>query len=202
MWRVVIRGSSGTLLKFSGLLIPIQLPQSTVHSSVIGSLLAVCAATPCADAGTQKTESQRNPKPTTALRLSPAPEQGLKFIVGDRRLDSLSFNGESLLASPKSGELRPERSAFRTVLDAVLTLSSAGVATLNKKPNTIELSYPWVRIPPPSVAFVRRQERRCCITILHKGAADITAVPPCPLKFEQRLLATQESVGAIQSVRL
>ncbi len=36
MWRVVVRRSSGTLLKFSGLLIPIQLPQGTVHSSVIG----------------------------------------------------------------------------------------------------------------------------------------------------------------------
>jgi hypothetical protein len=70
MWRVVVRRSSGTLLEFSGLLIPIQLPQSTVHSSVIGSLLAVCAATPCADAGTQKTESQRNPKPTATPRLS------------------------------------------------------------------------------------------------------------------------------------
>src|SRR5215831_14331297 len=36
MWRVVARGSSGTLLNFSGLLIPNQLPQGTVHSSVIG----------------------------------------------------------------------------------------------------------------------------------------------------------------------
>ena len=66
--------------------------------------------------------------------------------MGARGLDSLSFNGESLLASPKSGELQPERSAFRAVLDAVLTLSSAGVATPNKKPDTIELSYPWGRI--------------------------------------------------------
>jgi len=106
MWRVVARGSSGTLLKFSGLLIPIQLPQSTTHSSVIGFLLAVCAATACAHAGTEKTESQRNPKPTAAPRLSSAPEQGLKLIVGDRGLNSLSFNRESLLASPESGELQ------------------------------------------------------------------------------------------------
>jgi hypothetical protein len=101
MWRVVARGSSGTLLKFSGLLIPIQLPQSTTHSSVIGFLLAVCAATAYADPGTAKTESQRNPKPTAAPRLSSAPEQDLKFIVGARGLDSLFFNGESPLASPK-----------------------------------------------------------------------------------------------------
>jgi hypothetical protein len=142
MWRVVARGSSGTLLKFSGLLIPIQLRQGTVHSSVIGFLLAVCAATACAHAGTKKTEWQRNPKPPAAPRLSPAPEQGLKFIVGDRGLDSLSFNGESPLVSPKSGELQAEKYAFRAVLDAVLPLSSAKVATLNKKPNTIDLTYP------------------------------------------------------------
>ena len=74
MWRVVVRGSSGTLLKFSGLLIPIQLRQGTVHSSVIGFLLAVCAATACAHAGTEKTESQRNAKPTAVPRLSSAPE--------------------------------------------------------------------------------------------------------------------------------
>jgi hypothetical protein len=47
---------------------------------------------------------------------------------------------------PKSGELQPEKSAFRAGLDAVLPLSSAGVARPNKKPNTIELSYPWGRI--------------------------------------------------------
>jgi hypothetical protein len=106
MWRVAVRGSSGTWLKFSGLLIPIQLPQGTAHSSVIGFLLAVCAATACADARTEKTEWQRNPKPTAAPRLSSAPEQGLKFIVGARRLDSPSFNGESLLASLKAVSCR------------------------------------------------------------------------------------------------
>jgi hypothetical protein len=70
----------------------------------------------------------------------------LSFVVGARGLDALSYNGESLLVSPKSGELQPEKSALRTVLDAVLPLSSAGVATANKKPNTIDLTYPWGRI--------------------------------------------------------
>jgi hypothetical protein len=77
MWRVVVRRSSGTLLEFSGLLIPIPLPQSTVHSSVIGFLLAVCAATLCAR--NTETESQRNPKPTAAPRLSSG--TGIRFEV-------------------------------------------------------------------------------------------------------------------------
>jgi hypothetical protein len=43
----------------------------------------------------------------------------------------------------KSGELQHEKSGFRAVLDAVLPLLSAEVATPNKKRNTIELGYPW-----------------------------------------------------------
>jgi hypothetical protein len=70
----------------------------------------------------------------------------LNFTVGESGLTSLEFNGQSLLVSPKSGELQPHKSAFRAVLDAVLPLSSAGVATPNKKPDTIDLSYPWGRI--------------------------------------------------------
>src|SRR5262249_55831984 len=41
MWGVVAKGSSGTLLHFSGLLIPIQLRQGAVHSLVIGFLLRI-----------------------------------------------------------------------------------------------------------------------------------------------------------------
>jgi hypothetical protein len=122
------------------------LRQIIVHGSFIGFLLTVCAAIACADPGTEKTEPQRNPMPTAAPRLSSAPTQGLNFVLGARGLDSLSFNGESLLVSPKSGELQPQKSAFRSVLDAVLPLSSARVATPNKNPYTIDLSYPWGRI--------------------------------------------------------
>ena len=95
-----------------------------------------------------RTPEQRKQNHRADRRSSPVARtgKGLKFIVGDRGLDSLSFNGESPLASPKSGELQPEKSGFRAVLDAVLPVSSAGVATRNKKPNTIELSYPWGRI--------------------------------------------------------
>ncbi len=71
---------------------------------------------------------------------SPAPKQGLNFVVGSHGLDSLSFNGQSLLASPENGELRPQKSVFRAVLDALLPRSSLGVTTPNKKGDTIDLS--------------------------------------------------------------
>jgi hypothetical protein len=147
MWRAVVRRwSPDKSLNFSSFLIHIQLQQFIVRSSFIVFLVTVCAATACAESGIEKTKSPRNPTPTAAPRQSSAPEQGLNFVVGVRGLDSLSFNGESLLVSPKSGELRPQKSAFRTVLDAVLPLSSAGVATPNKRPDTIDLTYPWVRV--------------------------------------------------------
>ena len=63
--------------------------------------------------------------------------------MGDHGLDSLSFNGKSLLVSPESGQLQPQKSLFRAVLDALLPGSSSGVATPKKKNDTIELSYPW-----------------------------------------------------------
>src|SRR5215471_3533404 len=89
-------------------------------SRLMKFLLALLAATACADPGAEKTKSQRNPTLTAGARLSPAPKQGLNFVVGTHGLDSLSFNGESLLVSPESGELQPQKSVFRAVLDALL----------------------------------------------------------------------------------
>jgi hypothetical protein len=106
-------------------------------------LLAFLAASAFAYPGAQKTESQRNRTSTAAARESSTPQQGLTFVVGARGLDALSFNGVSFLVSPESGELQPQKSVFRVMLDAVLPLASAGVATPNKKPNTIDLSYSW-----------------------------------------------------------
>ena len=77
---------------------------------------------------------------------SPAPKQGLNFVVGSYGLDSLSFNGQSLLVAPEKGELRPQKSVFRAVLDALLPRSSPGVATPNKKGDTVDLIYPWGRV--------------------------------------------------------
>src|SRR6266849_3470656 len=82
-----------------------------------------------ADKSPEKAESQRNQTPAPAVLQSPAPKQGLNFVVGTHGLDSLSFNGQSLLVSPESGELRPQKSVFRAVLDPLLPRSSLGVAT-------------------------------------------------------------------------
>jgi hypothetical protein len=106
-------------------------------------------------------QSQSGEARTTPARQYPAAKRGLGFSVGPRGLTSLSFNGQSLLVSPESGELQPEKSVFRAVLDAVLPFSSAGVATPNKRPDTIDLSYPWGRI---SCAY-RKQDDRLTMNI-------------------------------------
>ena len=103
-----------------------------------------------------KTESQQNRTPTPAVLQSPASKQGLKFVVGARGLDSLSFNGQSLLVSPESGELQPQKSVFRAVLDALVPRSSPRVATPDKKADTVDLSYPKGRI---SCAYGKQDDR-------------------------------------------
>ena len=108
--------------------------------------LTLLAATAFAGTSPMKTESQPDRTLTPSILQSSALEKGLKFLVGSRGLDSLSFNGESLLASPANGELQPHKTALRAVFDAVLPLSSTGDASPNKKPNTVDLSYPWGRI--------------------------------------------------------
>ncbi len=65
----------------------------------IGFFLALLAATVFADTSPVKEESQRDRTPTPAVLQSPAPEQGLHFVVGAHGLDSLSYNGQSLLRS-------------------------------------------------------------------------------------------------------
>jgi hypothetical protein len=78
----------------------------------------------------------------------PATERGLAFSVGQHGLDSLSYNGQSLLSSPKSGELQPGKSVFRAALDALLpiTASPSPVAIRGKEGDTVELFYPWGRV--------------------------------------------------------
>jgi hypothetical protein len=82
---------------------------------------------------------------TPAPLQSPASKQDLNFAVGERGLTSLSFNGQSLLVSPASGELQPEKSVFRAALDAILPRSASQVATPKKKADTVDLSCPWGR---------------------------------------------------------
>jgi len=121
-------------------------PHIIVRSSFIGFSLALLAATVFADTRPLKKESQRNRTPGPALVQSPASKQGLNFVVGVHGLDSLSFNEQSLLSSPESGELRLQKSVFWAVLEALLPGSSSRAGTPNKKADTIHLSYPWGRI--------------------------------------------------------
>ena len=106
------------------------------------SYLAVLALVVFADTSPMKTESQQNRTPTPAVLQSPASKQGLNFVVGDRGLDSLSFNGQSLLVSPASGELQPWKSAFRAVLDVLFPPTSSASPAPAKGADTVDLSLP------------------------------------------------------------
>jgi hypothetical protein len=123
-----------------------QVPYIIARSSFISFSLVLLTATVFAGTSPLKKESQRNRTPGPALVQSPESNQGLNFVVGVHGLDSLSFNGQSLLGSPESGELRLQKSVFRALLDALLPGSSSRAGTPNKKADTIDLSYPWGRI--------------------------------------------------------
>ena len=101
-------------------------------------------------------QSQSSQARTTPVLQSPAPKQGLNFVVGAHGLDSLSFNGQSLLVSPETGELQSEKSVFRAVLDALVPRSSPRVASPNQHADTVDLSYPWGRI---SCAYGKQDNR-------------------------------------------
>ncbi len=103
--------------------------------------LAIFAA---AIPATAQSQSKQAKAPPTLQ--SPAANQDLDFSVGTRGLDSLSFNGQSLLRSPESGELQPSKSVFRAALDWLLPRARSPVATANKQTNSIELAYRWGRV--------------------------------------------------------
>jgi hypothetical protein len=124
---------------------------------VMGSIpLALLATTVFAGPSPVKTESQPDRMPAPAVLQSPAPKQGLNFVVGAHGLDSLSFNGQSLLVSPESGQLQPQKSVFRAVLDALLPRAPSQVAIPNKPPDTVDLSYPWGGV---SCAYGKQDDR-------------------------------------------
>src|SRR4029077_12019218 len=118
--------------------------------------VALLAATVFADTSAVETESQRTQTATLALVQSPASKQSLNFAVGERGLTSLSFNGQSLLVSPESGELQPQKSVFRAVLDALVPRSPTQVATPSKQTDTVDVSYPWGRV---SCAYGKQDDR-------------------------------------------
>jgi hypothetical protein len=101
-------------------------------------------------------QSQVARSETTSAGQSPAAKRGVHFSVGPRGLDSLSFNGQSLFASPASGELQPQKSLFGAVLDALLARSSLSVAAPNKTADTVDMTYPWGRV---SCAYGKHDDR-------------------------------------------
>src|SRR5262249_32252016 len=91
-------------------------------------------------------ESERDEAAAPPVLQSPAAQDGLDFSVGARGLESLSFNGQSLLRSPQTGELQPGKSVCRAALDLLLPRARSLVATPDKQTNSIELAYPWGRV--------------------------------------------------------
>src|SRR5205809_7317809 len=82
------------------------------RGTVIGFWLAFFSATVFGDSSPTNRESQQNRTPDPAPLQSPASKHGLNFVTGPHGLDSLSFDGESLLVSPESGELQPQKSVI------------------------------------------------------------------------------------------
>jgi hypothetical protein len=132
------------------------MPFDALRFFLPGFFLLFFAVTVFAETSLVKTESQQNRTPSPAVVQSPASKQGLNFVVGAHGLDSLSFNGQSLLVSPASGELQPQKSVFRAVLDALVPRSSPQIETPNKQTDTVDLSYPWGRV---SCAYGKQDHR-------------------------------------------
>jgi hypothetical protein len=130
-------------------------PHNLPPSSVIGFFLTFLTAAVFADTRPLKGESQPNRTPDSPPVQSRASKEGLNFVVGAHGLDSLSFNEQSLLVSPESGELQPPKSVFRAVLDAFFQRSSPRVATPDKKPDTVDVSYANGRI---SCAYGKQED--------------------------------------------
>jgi hypothetical protein len=140
---------------FSTLLTPSPLPQIMRHSSFIGFFLALFASTVFVGAKPAKAESSRGHSAEPVLP-SPVPKRGLDFSVGARGLESLSFNGQSLLVSPESGQLQQQKSVFRVLVDALLPRSSSPSATPTRDTDTVDLTYAWGRI---SCAYGKQDDR-------------------------------------------
>jgi hypothetical protein len=124
--------------------------------SFVGFVLPFLAGTVFADPSAVKTESRPNPTATPTVLQSPGIERGLNFVVGARGLDSLSFNGQSLLVSSQSGELQPQKSVFRAVLDALIPGPSPRFGRPNKSGDKVTLTCPWGSI---SCAYGKQDDR-------------------------------------------
>jgi len=93
---------------------------------------------------------------TRPVGQPPAEEPGLNFSVGDHGLNSLSYNGQSLLISAERGELRPWKSFFREALDLLLSPGSSPIVPAKKQTNSIALAYNWGRV---SCVYTKQDDR-------------------------------------------
>jgi len=125
---------------------------SVRNSSFLQLFLSVLFAGSCA----ANAQSQSGQARTTPVLQSSAAKRGLSFSVGAHGVDSISFNGQSLLLSPERGELQQQKSVFRALVDALLPRSSSPNATPIKNTNTVDLTYPWGRI---SCAYGKQDDR-------------------------------------------
>jgi hypothetical protein len=119
-------------------------------------LLTLIAATAFATTNAIKPESQLDATAAVALPQSPAPKQGLHFVVGAQGLDSLSFDGQSLLGSRGSGELQPWKSGFGALLNALFGSASSPSPAPAKRADTVDLSFPWGRV---SCAYGKQNDK-------------------------------------------
>jgi hypothetical protein len=161
-------------------------------ATFITVFLTFLAATVFAGTGPVKTESQRNQSPTSATLQSPgnaktqpaspppataddAPKQGLNFIVGERGLTSLEFNGQTLLSSAERGELRPWKSLLRQALDGLLLPGSSPTVSATRHANSIELAFPWGRV---SCVYAKHDDQLTMrIEVANTGAQELDELP-------------------------
>jgi hypothetical protein len=86
---------------------------------------------------------------------------GLDFSVSDHGLGSLSFNGQSLLASPYGGELQSAQSLFRKVDNALEKPLSQAIRSPGK--DSVDLAYPWGSV---SCAYSKKGENGIVMRIV------------------------------------
>src|SRR5215470_15350623 len=106
------------------------------HSVGNSSFLLVFLAVLLAGSRPANAQSQIGHAKTPPALQSSAAKRGLSFSVGVHGLDSLSFNGQSFLVSPESGELQQQKSVFRVLVDAFLPRSSSPSASPTKNTDT------------------------------------------------------------------
>jgi hypothetical protein len=119
--------------------------------------------------------SPNPPIKTLPTAQPPFDKQGLNFVVGERGLTSLEFNGQLLLTSAASGELRPWKSPLRQALEGLLLPGSSPSVSATKQSNSIELTFPWRRI---SCVYAKRGDQLMMrIEVANTGAQKLDELP-------------------------